>query len=60
MKSKMFYRLKNGKSENDIPSEFFNYAHQSRELIAEIKTLFARKLKAQYEVQLDKVALPKS
>ena len=42
MKSKMFFKkLKNGKSANDIPAEFFKYAHQSPELIAEMEKLFA-------------------
>ena len=34
-------KLKNGKSANDIPAEFFKYAHQSPELIAEMEKLFA-------------------
>ena len=38
---KVLKRLKNGKSANDIPAEFFKYAHQSPELIAEMEKLIA-------------------
>ena len=34
-------RLKYGKSANNISAEFFKYAHQSPELIAEMEQLFA-------------------
>ena len=34
-------RLKNGKSANDIPAEFFKYAKESPELIAEMMKLFS-------------------